>query len=112
MMHLPTRYHIRILAGLSLSLAAAVASAGENRSYQLVEIPQRALAPVDAYLVGRLLPEEQPAAQLPADQQLTLQQTAAPHATEGSEPTYISGHGMHGDGATSRASPAHSTFSD
>jgi len=49
-MHLPTRYHIRIVTGLSLSLAAAFASAGEGRSYQLVDVPQRALAPVDAAL--------------------------------------------------------------
>ena len=86
-MHLPTRSHIRILAGLSLSLAAAVASAGEDRSYQLVDIPQRALAAVDAYLIGRLSSEEQPAAQQPTGKQPTVQQTLTPEAIERSEPT-------------------------
>jgi hypothetical protein len=64
-MHIPTRYHIRILAGLSLSLAAALVSAGEPRPYQLGDVPRHALAPVDAYVVVRLLPEEQPPAQQP-----------------------------------------------
>ena len=50
-MHIPTRYHIRILAGLSLSLAAALVSAGEPRPYQLGDVPWHALAPVDAYVV-------------------------------------------------------------
>jgi len=81
-MHLPTRYHIRILAGLSLSLAAAVANAGEDYSYQLVDIPRRALSPVDAYLVGRLLPDEQSAAPQP-----TVPQALAPQATEEPQPT-------------------------
>lgn len=52
-MRLPTHYLIRIFAGLSLSFGTAVASAGEERSYQLVDVPQRALAAADAYLVHR-----------------------------------------------------------
>ena len=85
-MHLPTGHYIRLLTGLSLSLAAAVASAGEDRSYQVVDLPQRALAHEDAYLVGRLLSDQQPAAQQPTAQPLTVQPTPAPGAIEPSEP--------------------------
>jgi TPR repeat protein len=98
-MYLSTRYHIRILAGLSLSLAATFASAGEGRSYQLVDLPRPALAPADAYLIGRLLPEEQPAAQQPTVQQLTVQQTLDPQATEESQPAQ---HAQSSDGETQR----------
>jgi TPR repeat protein len=87
-MHLSTSYYVRVLTGLSLSLVAAVAGAGEDRSYPVVDLPQRALAHEDAYLVGRLVSDQQPAGQQLTVQQPTAQQLTVqpPEAVKESDP--------------------------